>query len=73
MAVAPPPGDADCSGEPLAGLTARPVRLEARTAYTAIAWVKRLDSGVQLRLQRDLCEPGCPLRDLDGDGLPPAR
>lgn len=68
-----PPGDEDCSGEPLPGLTARTVRLEARTAYTAIAWVKRLDTGVQLRLQRDFCEPGCPIRDLDGDGFPPAR
>lgn len=67
------PGDVNCNGEPLAGLTARPVRFEPRTAYTAIAWVKRLDSGVQLRLQRDFCEPGCPVRDLDGDGLPPPR
>ncbi len=68
-----PPGDPDCSGEPLPGLTARPARFESRTAYTVIVWVKRLDSGVQLRLQRDFCEPGCPIRDLDGDGFPPTR
>ena len=65
-----PSSDPDCSGEPLAGLMAKPAKLHARTAYTAIAWAQPNDpSGFQLRLQRDFRRPGCRFH-VEGDGLP---
>jgi len=66
-----PSADVDCSGEPLAGLAARPVTLHARTAYTAIAWVKQgaAVGHPELRLQRDFCRPACPIRGTYQDGF----
>src|SRR5262245_13515286 len=66
-----PNADVDCSGEPLAGLTARPVKLHARTAYSAIAWVKQGGAvdHPELRLQRDFCRPACPIRGTYQDGF----
>lgn len=81
-----PSTDPGCSGEPLPDLTAMPVTLKPRTAYTAIAWVKQSSTcidtrpiltctevdRVQLKMQRDFCHPvSCPINDHDGDGFPP--
>jgi hypothetical protein len=66
-----PGTDPECSGEPLPDLTAMPVKLKPRTAYTAIAWVKQGGAvdHFQLRMQRDFCRPGCPIRGTYQDGF----